>query len=414
MDHPRLKQEPGGSSSLANVPPLMAGAPVPTSSSLTVKQEPDRATRESLRRRGNSSAGGLPPHPPVLPAPSAKGPARPRSPEPASHARDHSVPRVTPASPDDLQQSRSRVFCPSLAWDLTRECQVRGFNPIFEYKDWANGQVSCSVTLAHHVISDDMPHWTFQAAKNASSEKALRIIRTWPRMNMSHLGPQWGGRLVPRHRRPLTSQPQGIKQEEAVPMLEAGTTQPTTDTPPQADLVHLLCDIAGIELPEAATNNPEMARAFLEGLATGARMTGSARSRSRSPRSDFRAAATAAAAAATGRSNNNLRRERSPVRRLPSPDLYRPGDGSPHPTGHDGRRGNEGVSGSRSSREHRSPPGGRLIPFAHHSTDRWLPPSREQNSGRDGEYRGGEGSEGRGSQHRGSYASTWLQDMRST
>ncbi|KAL2192317.1 hypothetical protein P885DRAFT_48017 [Corynascus similis CBS 632.67] len=216
---------------------------------------------------------------------------------------------------------------------LSRECQLRRFNLVWVSRPSRNGRFKFDIILHNHIIKADSEFDTEHWAKMAVAEKALRVVKSWPvgclppppdlRTSERH---QVASMLSPRQPNATVSKKTGesdggrgrlaVKQERSPPMTPGqeravvssadlgqkpdGATSHPKSMPTmaaargdpareQADLLeHVRC-VMGISLPGATTDSPEVAKAFLEGLAVGARLAGarvstfSFRGRSESP-----------------------------------------------------------------------------------------------------------------------------------
>ncbi|KAL2129034.1 hypothetical protein VTI74DRAFT_8308 [Chaetomium olivicolor] len=322
-----------------------------------------QGNRDLLGRRRSNSRGGAPPVPPPVPVgPRVTwpgGPATPVGPQTSitqgtagpwgpGSGGPPSMGLATPSNPvvpSGAANSQARPHPPGPAELLSKECQMRGFNPVWQPQQWSTDKYSCSVTLLEHLVTTNVYFHTAGAAKTAVAQKALGIIRTWPkpfrvshrnrersqaqRMGMNTQHPQ-----VPTA--PNGPKPQDIKQEEDTAMVDIGAiklqpnaisrtrSQSQSQAREHADLLQRVCQVVGISLPNPDDNSVEMTRAFLQGLAAGARLAGSAprrrRTRSCSPSDPPHAP--------------DNRRERSPTRRrrrVPrahrTTDRYMPGHG---------------------------------------------------------------------------------------
>ncbi|KXX83159.1 hypothetical protein MMYC01_200357 [Madurella mycetomatis] len=193
-------------------------------------------------------------------------------------------------------------YRPSPIQTLSRECQRRGFNPAWHEMQLPNGSFTCNVRLQDRLIRSNKLFKDPVAAKTAVAKKAIRAI--WTGGNkFNHearfvvrefKGPNnKSGVARASHNSP------GMRQEKDAVKGEAGNTgnEGSNSIPNHshgaeritepANLLDQVCKALGISEPGELTDGSEATRAFLEGLAVGARLAESAsrsrRSRSRSP-----------------------------------------------------------------------------------------------------------------------------------
>lgn len=201
---------------------------------------------------------------------------------------------------------------------LSEWCQKHHFNPTWQLKPLPGGKlIGGEVKLLEHSVVTDQAYDTIFAAKTALAQKALRVVQTrgWPLAiprSTSESQP-------PRNAAPTqTRDPRAWRRSSNTIMTHVG---PRTRVPPHerdesargnAELLGHLRQVVGTEMPDPSLEDPQTARAFLEGLAAGVRLAGPSlrerNSRSQSPSS---------------RPATNRRRERSPLR--PGRDVNRQG-----------------------------------------------------------------------------------------
>lgn len=233
---------------------------------------------------------------------------------------------------------------------LSHECQRRKFNPEW-YGNQTNGGIfTCNVKLGGQVVKGDGHFPTLMAAKIAVAKKALRIVQAKNFKVTRDIAPQGAGAPVaatasmPKqmgqnsasgHRQSAPV----LKKEEDTPMPDIGGNGATAqvvarrsqsasrrsrahEQSERASLLDRVHRMTGISLPESARNNPDVARAFLEGLSVGARLSGSVprrrHSRSRSP-SAHRHSSESYRERSPGRNRDRNRSERRT-----RTDYYRP------------------------------------------------------------------------------------------
>ena len=221
-------------------------------------------------------------------------------------------PRTYALGDKSVTSSFNRVYAdePNVLQRLSRECQSRHFNPQWDERRTYTGTFTCNVKLGNHWIIGDEQFGSAVAAKLAAAKKALKVIRTKGfNATMGVASQQGGSNIVSMPRQNGQQAMSGRLQSAPAPKLEEDTAMTGTGGSESTALVvarqsrgaerahensehDALLDhvrrVAGVSLPDAARGNPDVARAFLEGLAVGARLTGPApsrprRSRSRSP-----------------------------------------------------------------------------------------------------------------------------------
>ncbi|KAK4135862.1 hypothetical protein BT67DRAFT_262937 [Trichocladium antarcticum] len=223
------------------------------------------------------AAGGLQPNPAGLPG----GPILTgrnsyplRSPK-AENSRNRATARLATAHPGQ----------PNPIMLLSFECQARGFNPVWDMRQKRNGRFTCFVSLAGHWVIDEEQFPSEAAAKTAAAERALRVI--WAGgVNASRVQ----NALVPMQ---VDSDLQedtemtGTANNETTAPVAAPQRRGTERADSRSEHTALLDQVrraTGVSLPESARDNPDATRAFLEGLAVGARLAGPALGRSRRSR----------------------------------------------------------------------------------------------------------------------------------
>ncbi|KAL2173539.1 uncharacterized protein P884DRAFT_317963 [Thermothelomyces heterothallicus CBS 202.75] len=205
-----------------------------------------------------------------------------------------------------------------------RLSQMRRFNPVWLIRSSANGRVICDVKLHNHVIEADSDFDCTQAAKIAVAKKALSVVQSWPvgcfppPPSQQISEPPRSANAPPprtvdtgasraahgRGRSLLALNQEGGFQTMAPGLgrsaarateLDRGRRENTMTAArgdrgrEQVELLEHVRRVMGISMPDTTRDNPEAARAFLEGLAVGARLAGarvsgfSLKSRSRSP-----------------------------------------------------------------------------------------------------------------------------------
>ena len=167
---------------------------------------------------------------------------------------------------------------------LSTECQDRAFNPEFIESTTPNGLFWCSVRLKEQLIRPTKAYPTPSAAKLAIAERALQVIRSWPKPTKAERLRQKNDRI-----RCLDEQLRMITKERND--LKVGNIN--GDDSSQA----LKVAVKGAENAtiNVNMNNPVEARAFLEGIKVGQQLAasgtkrddhrkdGRSRRRSRSP-----------------------------------------------------------------------------------------------------------------------------------
>lgn len=190
------------------------------------------------------------------------------------------------------------AFRPSPMQVLSEECQRRGFNPVWDEMITPDGSYICHVTLRDRKIKTRRLYDDALSAKMAVAQKALVELWTWGvhaadarRVKQEYevsngQGPASRG----NHSAPFVVNREGkdivMNDDAAINSDRRGRGRDGRATEP-ASLSEQMRSAVGISLPEHLGDNPDVARAFLEGLAAGARLVGpksrGKRSRSRSP-----------------------------------------------------------------------------------------------------------------------------------
>lgn len=215
---------------------------------------------------------------------------------------------------------------------LSKECQRRGFNLEWLPQPAPRGKVRYDVRLLHHVVETDVVSDCECSARAAIAPRALSIIRTWPMINYRRADETnaSAARPIPQllqstdSYRPVYSYKPGPL---LLPKLRKAQDTPTTKQDgdvtargglderawEETALLNHVRRVMGISPPESSTDTPA-SRAFLDGLAAGARFARaslaelSSRGRSRSP---------------SLRLGRGPHRRRSPLREPESPALPR-------------------------------------------------------------------------------------------
>ncbi|KAL2155243.1 hypothetical protein VTH82DRAFT_3919 [Thermothelomyces myriococcoides] len=203
---------------------------------------------------------------------------------------------------------------PTVLQQLSTECQIRRFNPVWLIRKLENGRVACDVRLHNHVIEANSDFDCTQSAKTAIAKKALDVVRSWPvgclpplpvKQSSEPPEPVNAPQLRSMNTLPPRTVGTGGSQRRRVPWLGRSAAMTSeqnrgrrgnsrTAARPdkggkEIELLEHVRRVMGISVPNTTGDNPEATRAFLEGLAVGARLAGahvsgfSMRSRSRSP-----------------------------------------------------------------------------------------------------------------------------------
>jgi hypothetical protein len=156
--------------------------------------------------------------------------------------------------------------------------------------------------LLHHVVRTDLVSDCDCRAKSLVADKALDVVRTWPTTTRAAVPDRPEHMLAPRSPINYPSQ-QGSASGNGRGSYTTAVTPDTTDgrTREEAALLDQVRRVMDISPPESSPNT-QASRAFLEGLAVGARLAG------------------VSPAAATALPSSN--RSRSPFRRV-GPDAHR-------------------------------------------------------------------------------------------
>lgn len=235
---------------------------------------------------------------------------------------------------------------------LSTECQARAFNPEFVESTTPDGLFTCSVHLKDQHIRPSRAYTTASEAKFAIAEKALQVIRTWPKPTNAARMRQKNERI-----RCLDEQLRMITKERDKLKLANSFEDDN------ARALSVIAQEAGATLPMFDMNNPIEARAFLEGMKLGQQMAASGSKRD-SDRKDGR----------------NRHRSRSPVamenpNRVGNSGLptYRGRSHSRHHRRRSKNHSPHGSSGSSHGAHRRGDRGRTPLP----STDRYRPHSSE-------------------------------------
>ncbi|KAK3335292.1 hypothetical protein B0T19DRAFT_452218 [Cercophora scortea] len=292
-----------------------------------------------------------------------RNPQPPPPKAPSSHQGNTTLQHQAPATPMQL---------------LSLACQKRKFNP--EWIEKAVGdKFTCAVRLRDQLVNSTRAYATPYVAKLVAAQKALKIVSSWGLPTGAEMdSTQSRATNNPKHgvtiKQEKGDSPRkvsaggrsngqaSIKKERGAhgPNSQAGGTNgnntaqskpsgsegnrdrrgtghSTADLRKQQVLIEDIQKIMGIEVPDRSKDDPEVAKAFLEGLALGSRLAGSLSlqtSRGRSSRSR---------SPSLRNPDGNRFRTRSPVRpRIrttppphyenfpgrPNSDHYRPEDSS--------------------------------------------------------------------------------------
>ncbi|GAB1309975.1 hypothetical protein MFIFM68171_00185 [Madurella fahalii] len=217
------------------------------------------------------------------------------TPIPASYSIPAAARMQTQATPAIMGIATSS-HRPSPMQILSGECQRRGFNPEWQEMKLPDGRFTCNVRLRNRLIRSNKLFDNPVAAKIAVAEKAVRAIWTWG----SHFDDET--RVVKRESEGPGNQSRAsgasqsglvAKQEVDTIMRDVGdagnsgaNTIPSRNRDAKrgrepANLVDQVRKAMGIPQPSGMADNSEAARAFLEGLAVGARLAGPKRRRRR-------------------------------------------------------------------------------------------------------------------------------------
>jgi hypothetical protein len=212
---------------------------------------------------------------------------------------------------------------------LSQWCQENHFNPIWQLKQRpGTGLFGGEVKLREQSVKTDREYGTEHRAKTALAQKALDVVRA---RDWRLATPRLTNEAVPRRRRDTRA----LQHSPDAIMTDAGATaqNPRLERDDRARESAALLDhvrqVAGIAVPDPSAENPQAARAFLEGLAAGVRLADpSFRGRASRSRSPFSRAPTAryrerSPFRSGGDANGHPRRRRGGIRR--HTDRYRPG-----------------------------------------------------------------------------------------
>lgn len=237
--------------------------------------------------KGSSGPGNLPAagsgtrnnYPPTLPRP------------PAFH-HGQSSPAGRQAQPRTMLSFLPLRTKETPTMALSRECQKRGFNPEWFSKTTNEGRICVDVGLGGTLVKGLSSHANSQEAKYATSKLALNVVQGMP----------YSGNIGSRSQPAIKNEP-GIKQEPRVKQEARSPRVPTFHTAQRAEARRPM-DVWGrtfgnmaVQRPTGPTgpsdsalfaaqatrqlgislpnSDPELTRAFLEGVAVGSRLTGS-------------------------------------------------------------------------------------------------------------------------------------------
>jgi hypothetical protein len=278
-----------------------------------------RAAREARRDRYSS---------PDLPATGLadRGPR-------ASGANVYPISQPPRAANRNIPTGFSYPASPKPTAVLTRECQKRRFNPVFRTVAHPGGKFGCEVRVDDRLVRTDRPYDCIADARMAVATKALTLMG-WR---------EYTSRDVPRERQTprlgsVATQgliARAVDRDPDAAMADAGVDGATafamalgaTRADEQAELWARVRQMMDASVAGPSRENPELNRAFLEGLAFGVRLARPAsmdiRSRSRSPPSARRTAGYRVRSPARQRLTPPPTYQSYPGR--PNSDRYRPG-----------------------------------------------------------------------------------------
>lgn len=312
-------------------------------------------------RPGSTAAPTLSSNSTSRSAPTANGtenrslqPAAPRQIESYQSRSSYSFVASSAAGPD------STYFTTPMQL-VSQICQRRHFNPDWHETMTREGQYTCTVILGKNVVTTGKTYSTAPAAKMATAYTALRVIQSWKDLSKAEaeacesFRTKGRARLIPgtnNKRRSLgPSQIAAAGRRQDTPIKQEGVNNGTVAIRPSGgggsssralirpkeqakllELVNKTMDL-GETVPDRSQDSPEVARAFLEGMAVGARLAQSARASAESSFSRSHGSVPRDRSRSPSRSAPDNYRSRSPVQsriRLTPPPSYDHYPGRPH------------------------------------------------------------------------------------
>ncbi|KAK3693470.1 hypothetical protein B0T22DRAFT_476317 [Podospora appendiculata] len=222
---------------------------------------------------------------------------------PSSHHGNTTAQHPGPATPMQL---------------LSLACQKRKFNPEWIERTVSENKFTCDVLLRGQLVSSTKSYATPYVAKLVAAQKALKVVRSWGAAPNAEVDSTRSRAYDHKHgvaiKQEKGNSPRkvlagghatgpAIKKEpgrgangnstaQSKPSgsegnASSGTGRSTTALKKQQMLIEEIQKTMGTAVPDRSKDDPEVAKAFLEGLALGSRLAGSLSqtSRSRSSRS---------------------------------------------------------------------------------------------------------------------------------